>query len=219
VSNSYEGQHEGRPGPDPGALDLAVAKTALRDQLVTARNRLSLAEVAEAAERLTAHVLDLPEVRRAASVSAYVSVGQEPGTSRLLDALLAAGKRVILPLTVREPATADRRGYLDLDWAAYTGPGSLAPARYGLLEPTTPPLGRDAIATPDALLLPGMAVSAQGYRIGKGAGCYDRALSRVPVGTFTCVLLYDGEVGRDVPVEPHDRPVAAAAAPSGVLRF
>ena len=128
-----------RPAPpDPAAApgDLAAAKTALRDQLVTARNRRSLAELAEAAERLTAQVLALPEVRRAASVSAYVSVGHEPGTSRLLDALLAAGKRVILPLTVRDPG-----GFLDLDWAVYSGPSSLAPARYGLLEPTTPALG------------------------------------------------------------------------------
>ena len=211
-------QPEGRPGPSPELPDLAAAKTALRDQLVTARNRLSVAEIAEAADRIAAHVLELPEVRRAASVSAYVSVAEEPGTSRLLDALLAAGKRVILPLTVPD-RTEDGRFFLDLDWATYTGPSSLAAARYGLLEPTTAPLGRDAIATPDAVLLPGMAVSARGYRIGKGAGCYDRALSRVAVNTFTCVLLYDGEVGRDVPVEPHDRPVAAAATPSGVTRF
>ncbi len=211
-------QHEGRPGPSPDVPDLAAAKTALRDQLVTARNRLSVAEIAEAAERLAAHVLDLPEVRRAASVSAYVSVGEEPGTSRLLDALLAAGKRVVLPLTISD-RNEEGRFFLDLDWAVYTGPASLAPARYGLLEPTSPPLGRDAIATPDALLLPGMAVSPHGYRIGKGAGCYDRALSRVPVGTFTCVLLYDDEVGRDVPVGPHDRSVLAAATPSGITRF
>jgi 5-formyltetrahydrofolate cyclo-ligase len=39
------------------------------------------------------------------------------------------------------------------------------------------------------------------------------------VGTFTCVLLYDDEVGVDVPVEPHDRPVTAAASPAGVVRF
>ena len=203
--------------PDPstaGPGSLAAAKTALRDQLVTARNRRSVAEVAEAASRLAERVLALPEIRRAASVSAYVSVGQEPGTSRLLDALLAAGKRVVLPLTVRDPG-----GFLDLDWATYVGPASLAPARFGLLEPTTPALGRDAIATPDVVLVPGLAVSAEGFRIGKGAGCYDRALGRVPAGTPTCVLLYDDEVDRDVPVEPHDRPVRAAATPSAVLRF
>ncbi|MGZ6737774.1 MAG: 5-formyltetrahydrofolate cyclo-ligase, partial [Nocardioides sp.] len=55
--------------------------------------------------------------------------------------------------------------------------------------------------------------------LGRGGGSYDRALGRVPVGTFTCVLLYDGEVGLDVPAEPHDRPVRAAAPPSGVVRL
>jgi 5-formyltetrahydrofolate cyclo-ligase len=38
----------------------------------------------------------------------------------------------------------------------------------------------------------------------------------VPVGTFTCVLLYDDEVGVPVPVEPHDRRVEAAAGPAGI---
>ena len=37
--------------------------------------------------------------------------------------------------------------------------------------------------------------------------------ARVPVGTFTCVLLYDDEVGLDVPREPHDRPVTAVVSP------
>ena len=56
-------------------------------------------------------------------------------------------------------------------------------------------------------------------RLGRGGGSYDRALARVPVGTFTCVLLYDGEVGVDVPAEDHDRPVTAACSPRGLVRF
>lgn len=197
------------PPPGPGA---GTAKTALRDQLITARNRRSLAEVARASSAIAAHLLAAAEVRRAASVAAYVAVGPEPGTGLLLDALLEAGKRVLLPLTTGSLATGD----LDLDWAAYSGPGSLAPARFGLLEPTSRALGRDAVATPDAVLVPGLAVSRGGYRLGRGGGCYDRALARVPVGTFTCILLYDEEVGVRVPVEPHDRPVRAAASPSGL---
>ncbi len=43
-----------------------------------------------------------PEVRRAATVAAYVSVGSEPGTGRLLDGLVEAGKRVILPVVLPE---------------------------------------------------------------------------------------------------------------------
>ncbi|MBI2245950.1 MAG: 5-formyltetrahydrofolate cyclo-ligase [Nocardioides sp.] len=154
-------------------------------------------------------MLALPEVRRAATVAAYVSVGSEPGTGPLLDGLRAAGKRVILPVVLPD---------LDLDWAAYDGPDRLVPARRGLLEPPGPRLGPDAIATADVVLAPGLAVSPTGVRLGQGGGCYDRALGRVPVGTFTCVLLYDGEVGLDVPVEPHDRAVLFAATPSGVVR-
>ena len=186
------------------------AKLALRDQLSTARNRLSVAEVGVAARGLAEVLLADPEVRRAASVAAYVSIGTEPGTSWLLDGLVAAGKRVVLPVLLPDG---------DLDWAVYAGPHSLAPASLGLLEPSGQRLGVDAIATADVVLVPGVAVSADGMRLGRGGGSYDRALGRVPVGTFTCVLLHDGETGLDVPAEDHDRRVAAAATPSGIVRF
>ena len=107
----------------------------------------------------------------------------------------------------------------DLDWAVYGGPADLAAARRGLLEPTGERLGADAIATADVVLVPGLAVAVDGMRLGRGGGSYDRALGRVPVGTFTCVLLYDDEVGLDVPVEPHDRPVTHVASPAGVVRL
>ena len=203
------------PGPPRDRLAARAAKTAFRDRLETARRRRPLAEVGDAAAAIARQVLACPEVRRAATVAAYVSVGHEPGTGLLLDALRAAGKRVLLPVTVGRLS----EGGLDLDWAAYVGPGSLATARFGLLEPQTRRLGSDAIATPDAVLVPGLAVSPGGVRLGKGGGCYDKALARVPLGTFTCVLLYDDEVGIDVPVEPHDLPVTAAVTPSGLTRL
>ncbi len=191
------------PGPDAG-----VAKLALRDQLLTSRRRIPVVELGEAAAAITHHLLALPEVRRAGTVAAYVSIGSEPGTGHLLDALRRAGTRVLLPVVLPD---------LDLDWAVHDG--DLVPARRGLLEPTGPRLGVDAVATADAVLVPGLAVSSDGVRMGQGGGCYDRALARVPAGTFTCVLLHDGETGIDVPVEPHDRGVLAAVTPQGVTRF
>lgn len=187
-----------------------VAKLALRDQLLTARRRRTLAEVGEAARAIADHLLDATEVRRAATVACYVSVGSEPGTTALLDRLISAGKRVILPVLLPDN---------DLDWAVYHGDTSLAPAGRGLLEPMSTRLGVDAIATADAVLVPGLAVSPTGQRLGRGGGSYDRALARVPVGTFTCVLLYGDETGHQVPTEEHDRPVTAAATPAGIARF
>lgn len=190
----------------PGRADSSAAKVALRDQVLTARRRRSLAAVGQAARDLSRVLLATPELQRAATVAAYVSVGQEPGTGPLLDALAARGRRVLLPVLL-----PDR----DLDWAAYDG--RLAPARLGLLEPEGPRLGVEAVAGADVVLVPGLAADRSGHRLGRGGGSYDRALARVPVDTPTWVLLYDGEVVAQVPREPHDRPVTGAALPGGVI--
>jgi len=189
----------------------AIAKIAARDQVLAARRAISVDELGRASQTITAHLLADGSVRRAATVAAYVSVGREPGTTLMLDALREVGKRVILPVLLPD---------LDLDWALYEGAGSLVRVGRGLLEPDGRRLGVDAVATADVVLVPALAVSSAGERLGRGGGSYDRALGRVPAGTFTCVLLHDGEVGRDVPVEPHDRPVTAAVTPTGgVVRF
>ena len=181
-----------------------MAKIALRDQIRTARHRLPVAELGSLSRDLAAVVTAHPDVQRAATLTAYVSVGAEPGTGALLESLAALGKRVILPVVLPD---------MDLDWGTWRGSTSLVPARYGLLEPVDR-LGIDAIATSDVVLVPGHGVSATGARLGQGGGCYDRALGRVPVGTPVVCLLYDDEVGLDVPVDEHDRPVTAAATPT-----
>lgn len=188
------------------------AKTSARDQLLTARRRRPLTEVAEATAAIGRHVLAAPEIGRAATVAAYVSVGTEPGTTALLDALRAAGKRVIVPVLLPDN---------DLDWAAYDGSDadSLVAAGRGLLEPLGDRLGLPTIGTADVVLVPGLAVSPAGERLGRGGGSYDRALARVPVGTPVWVLLYDDEVGVPVPVEPHDRRVTGTVSPRGITRL
>ena len=185
-------------------------KTALRDRLVTARGRRSLLEVSQAARAIAEHLMVTSDLRRAATVAAYVSVDTEPGTGPLLDRLRAMGRRVVVPVVLPD---------LDLDWAVYDGPDSLARARRGLLEPTGPRLGLEAVATADVVLTPGLAVDRREMRLGQGGGCYDRALGRVPVGTFTCTLLYDGELLDEVPTDAHDRPVTAVVTPSGLTRI
>lgn len=195
------------PGPGDPARD---AKTAVREPLLTARGALPVATIGERARQVARLLLATPEVRRAATLTAYVGVGREPGTGPLLEALVAAGKRVLLPVVL--PG-------LDLDWAAYDGPQSLAPARMGLLEPTGPRLGVDAVATADVVIVPALAVDEGGNRLGRGGGCYDRALARVPVGTFVVAVLNAAEVLPEVPVSAHDRSVTAVVTEDGLRRF
>lgn len=181
------------------------------------RNRLTADDVGETEAALAARALELPELARARTVAAYVSVGSEPGTRALLDALHARGVHVLLPVLL-----ADN----DLDWGTYDGPDSLVSVQLGgrmtLLEPAGGRLGPEGVLGADAVLLPGLAVDGRGMRLGRGGGSYDRVLARLEragAAAALVVLLYDSEVVGHVPEEPHDRPVHAAVTPSGVRRF
>jgi len=178
-------------------------KALLRRRLLDARAALPPEALARTAEALAGHGLALPELAGAATVAAYVSVGREPGTRALLDALRARGTRVLLPVLLPDN---------DLDWAVYEGPEFLARAGRGPV----------AVCTADAVLLPGLAVDARGMRLGRGGGSYDRVLARLARAgkdPALVVLLYADEVVARVPEEPHDHPVHAVVTPEGVTRF
>ncbi|MFD5314686.1 5-formyltetrahydrofolate cyclo-ligase [Streptomyces ardesiacus] len=192
-------------------------KRTLRRDFLAARNRLTPDDLREAADALARRALGLPEVAGAHAVAAYVSVGAEPGTLALLDALRARGVRVLLPALLPDN---------DLDWGEYTGRDSLTRVRHGgrmeLSEPAGERLGPDAVTRADVVLLPGVAVDGRGLRLGRGGGSYDRVLARLEAAgarPALLVLLYDREVVERVPAEPHDRPVDAVVTPSGVHRF
>lgn len=178
------------------------------------RRALTPDDVRVAAAALGEQALALPRLTAAgAVVAAYVSVGREPGTRVLLDALRARGVRVLLPVLLPDN---------DLDWAAYEGPGRLSPAARGLLEPEGARLGPEAVTEADTVLLPGLAVDARGMRLGRGGGSYDRVLARLERARAhpdLIVLLYENEVVAQVPAEPHDHPVHAVVTPSGVRTF
>ncbi|MFG2838286.1 5-formyltetrahydrofolate cyclo-ligase [Streptomyces zaomyceticus] len=188
-------------------------KAVLRSRLLAARAALTAESLAHTAASLAHRGLELAELAEASTVAAYVSVGREPGTRALLDALHARGVRVLLPVLLPDN---------DLDWAVYEGPERLAKAGRGLLEPVGPRLGPEAVCAADAVLLPGLAVDGRGMRLGRGGGSYDRVLARLTLaGTDPAlvVLLYADEVVARVPEEPHDHPVHAVVTPEGVTRF
>ncbi len=198
------------PENQPSPNSASARKLAVRDQIVTARNQMPLAEISKSASDLAEVLLAAPQLRGAATVAAYVSIGREPGTGVLRRALAEAGKRVILPVLLPDG---------DLDWGLDAGDAELVSAARGLLEPAGPSLGIHAVATAEVVLVPALAVSSTGLRLGRGGGSYDRALARVMSNAFSCALLYDAELDVDVPAEPHDRPVTAAATPTRIAWF
>ncbi len=75
--------------------------------------------------------------------------------------------------------------------------------RYGFLQPTAdaPPIDPAGI---DVAFVPGLAFDAYGWRLGHGAGWYDRLLPRLPAAAKRVGVTWDELVLDSVPVEPHD---------------
>jgi 5-formyltetrahydrofolate cyclo-ligase len=179
-------------------------KSLLRTRLLADRAALTPDKRREAGRLIRDALLELPALQMAGTVAAYYSVGTEPDSRGLVYALWKRGTYVLLPLL---------RPDGDLDWASYEGPDSLAPGPRGLTEPGEPPRGVQAVARADVVLVPALAVDRAGNRLGRGGGSYDRALARVGPLIPVIALLYDDELLADVPAEPHDTPVRAAARP------
>ncbi|WP_460998768.1 5-formyltetrahydrofolate cyclo-ligase [Streptomonospora sediminis] len=182
----------------------------MRKRIVAARRAMPEQERAAAGSAIRDALADEPLLTTGGTVAVYYSVGTEPDTRKLIAALWKRGTYVLLPVFLANG---------DLDWAAYDGPDSLEETPIGLLEPAGHRYGPDAVRRAAAVVCPALAVDRSGLRLGRGAGCYDRALARIGPNTRTLAVIYDTELVESVPAEPHDRPVDGIVAPGTGMRL
>ncbi|HET9171300.1 MAG TPA: 5-formyltetrahydrofolate cyclo-ligase [Actinospica sp.] len=195
-------------------------KATARSRFVNNRRALGNRERASQTRAATLRLLADPRLTSADTVAAYWPLGTEPDTRALIEGLLERNVRVLLPVLL-----ADR----DLDWARYDGdPDALRDGGAGTRRPPGTTLGTDVVLRADAMIVPALAVTAAGVRIGRGGGSYDRVLARIAAAReagrptpWTCALLYEDELGtldQDA-VEAHDRAVDAACTASRLVAF
>jgi len=178
--------------------EVVSAKATLRTLLLAGRAARSAAERAAAADAVAAALTRaLPP---AGVVAAHVPTAEEPGHGRLPASLPG---RVLLPVV---PA----RGH-ELSWAAHDG--RLTPGRFGLLEPAGPRLPPAALGTADVVVVPALAVAADGTRLGRGGGYYDRALAHARDDAVLVAVVFDEELLDELPAGEHDRRVTAVVTP------
>lgn len=122
----------------------------------------------------------------------YNALPDEVPTQALMDELVAQGKTVLLPCVINDT---------DMELRRYTGPQDLQTGSFGIQEPTGELFtDYDAI---DVAIVPGMAFDAEGHRLGRGKGYYDRFLSRVP-HLYKIGLCFSWQLVDHVPCDEHD---------------
>jgi 5-formyltetrahydrofolate cyclo-ligase len=111
--------------------------------------------------QLWAKVAELPEYLRASSVMAFVGFSGEPDTDPLFARLSVEGKRLLLP-------RVEANGIV-----AVEGDSPMVTSAFGVSEPTGPAVDVGEI---DFVIVPGLAFTLAGDRLGYGQGYYDRFL-------------------------------------------
>ena len=182
-------------------------KVATRKRLLAQRRKLDPAEALRRSESIHAQLWLLSEFQNAGRIFTYISAkDNEADTHNVILALLEEGREVACPCTAPDRSIA---------WRQIESESDLVTARYGIPEPhaSCPIL----IPNPRSIVLvPGIAFSRNGDRIGYGAGYFDRFLAEsegISIG-----LGYDFQIVDRIPSEPHDVPVHMVVTESAIYR-
>ncbi|MBM7642864.1 5-formyltetrahydrofolate cyclo-ligase [Streptococcus loxodontisalivarius] len=167
--------------------------SALKEQDKTDKERLD--------RELLATFIESEAYQEAKTIATYLSMGFEYNTAPLIEQALKDGKRVLVPKTYPKGRMV---------FVAYD-PEDLVKTSFGLLEPASD----IAVAKEDIDLIhtPGVVFNKEGYRIGYGAGYYDRYLADFKGNTMS--LVYPCQLKEFTP-DSHDIPVKEVLISAGI---
>ncbi len=165
---------------------VALEKQRLREERLAVREALSEQERSVFDDRITQKLLATSEYAEATTVLTYVSVSSEVSTRMFIERALRDGKTVAVPRCLP--------GHC-LEFVAIASLEQLVAAPFNLLEPAKelPALTEDQ-KNNSICIVPALLVDTKGYRLGYGAGFYDRFLSTYP-GKKIC-LAYQQNLSR-----------------------
>ena len=169
-------------------------KKTLRREIREQKRAMSETEISSRSERLGELFATTEAYRNAKSIYGYLPYNQEVRTVPILQKAIADGKRVAVPKVY-----GDTMKFLWLDDLTKVEKSDM-----GIPEPVADePVADDETAL---VLMPGVAFTKTGDRMGYGGGYYDRFLADEP-NHPTVALCYAFQVMETLPTEEFDIPV------------
>lgn len=178
---------------------IAQQKKHWREQILKVRDQISFNERQRREKVFFERLLRSAIFCDSSVILSYASMGSELNTWNLMQNLLAAGKKIVLPKIQGEHLQLFDVGMLEQN---------LIPGVWGIKEPDPRCCSEIFLASVDLVLVPGLAFDRTGCRLGYGKGFYDRLLMPPrPPALRTIALIFEEQWLAQVPREPHDQVV------------
>ena len=177
-----------------------IVRREMREALLKMRGR------ADRSAKICDAIASHPSWRRATIVGIFAPMETEPDIEKLWTH--AEGRTICYP-TIRLGG---------LDFIGVSGPESVAVGQFGIREPIFDQARIIPPDTFDLILVPGAAFTANGERLGRGGGFYDRLLSSPGFRAFKVGVCFDRQIRDTLPLEPHDQRVHRVVTEKGFLQ-
>ena len=138
------------------------------------------------------HLRQLPEWHTAATILLYAALPDEVPTRELIAEAISEDKTVLLPVVKGDEL--ELRTCEDLD--------DLRPGAFNIYEPQGKPFTQ--YENIELAIVPGIAFTPDGERLGRGRGYYDRLLPHLTVA-LKVGLCWPFQIVDELPAEPHDQ--------------
>ena len=185
-----------------------AGKKATRKRMLAVRDALNHHAREQLCAAITDRLLALPAFGTARTVAGYVSFGSEFDTAAFIAAVLASGKRLLLPRIDRTQRAMIFYVVTDLQ-------ESLLPGAWGIREPDPLRCSRADVDDVNLMLVPGLAFTTRCERLGYGGGFYDAAIEIARPHTLKVAAAFSIQIVDTLAVEPHDRSVDVVVTESG----
>ncbi|MFH7831216.1 5-formyltetrahydrofolate cyclo-ligase [Bacillus luti] len=182
-------------------------KLRLRKQIIEHMNSLSEERYTTLSEQIAFSLYAQKEWAEAKTIGITLSMENEVNTYPIIEKAWEEGKKVVVPKCNKETRTMSFRQISNFD--------QLETVYMNLREPIpvlTEELDADEI---DLQIVPGVAYTERGERIGYGGGYYDRYLVHYKGKTLS--LAYEFQMVQHIPVEPFDKNVEKIITEKGTI--
>jgi 5-formyltetrahydrofolate cyclo-ligase len=180
-----------------GFASVQERKKVIRDQ--AHENRRNQEHKEELSRAICDKFVSLPEYAAARTVMYYVDVRTEVRTRDYLVTAFAHDKKIVVPW-------CHENGELELFWLKSMD--DLAIGMYKILEPKPElrllPDRQVPVTDLDLIMVPGVAFTRDGARMGHGKGYYDKLLEHARPDVPLVALAFECQLFPEIPTQEHD---------------